>query len=146
MASGGATTAPKANATGKLTGKISHVIRPTPKAVTTTSSTDNCAMERRFARKSITEVRMAAAYSSGGRKPSNTISDDSSETCISGEEGDPDSDQHQQQRRGEPDPISQRRYSKDRGKQAKMVRPIPQRHGSTQTRSAAPTVCKDSDL
>ena len=51
MASGGATTAPKANATGKLTGKISHVIRPTPKAVTTTSSTESCAMDRRFARR-----------------------------------------------------------------------------------------------
>lgn len=89
MASGGATTAPKANATGKLTGRISHVIRPTPKAVTMTSNTDNCAMERRFARKSMTEVRMAAAYSSGGRKPTNTTSDDSSETCIRGRKDTP---------------------------------------------------------
>jgi hypothetical protein len=31
-----------------------------------------------LARKSITEVRMAAAYSSGGRKPSSTTSDVSS--------------------------------------------------------------------
>ena len=78
MASGGATTAPKANATGKLTGKISQVIRPTPKAVTTTSSTESCAMDRRLARKSITEVRMAAAYSNGGRNPISTSSEVSS--------------------------------------------------------------------
>ena len=60
-ASGGATTAPRVNATAKLTGRISQVIRPMPSAVTTTSSTERLAMDRRFARKSITEVRIAAA-------------------------------------------------------------------------------------
>jgi len=40
---------------------MSHVIRPIPRAVTTTSSTERLAMDRRFARKSITEVRIAAA-------------------------------------------------------------------------------------
>ena len=83
-ASGGATTAPSVNATAKLTGRISQVIRPTPSAVTTTSSTERPAMGRRFARKSITEVRIAAAYSNGGRKPSRMISGDSRGTLMVG--------------------------------------------------------------
>ena len=39
-ASGGATTAPKANARAKGTGRISQVIRPIASAVTITSRTD----------------------------------------------------------------------------------------------------------
>jgi hypothetical protein len=60
-ASGGATTAPKAKATAKSTGRISQVIRPMPSAVTTTNPTDRAPIDRLFARKSITEVRIAAA-------------------------------------------------------------------------------------
>jgi hypothetical protein len=60
-ASGGATTAPRANATAKSTGRIHQVIRPTPRAVTTTSSTDSEMIERLLARKSITDVRIAVA-------------------------------------------------------------------------------------
>ena len=60
-ASGGATTAPSANATGKGTGRISQVIRPMPSAVTTPRAPESPALARRFARKSITDVRMAAA-------------------------------------------------------------------------------------
>ena len=39
-ASGGATTAPKANASANGTGRMSQVIRPIPRAVTMMSSTD----------------------------------------------------------------------------------------------------------
>ena len=60
-ASGGATTAPSANATAKSTGSSHQVIRPTPSAVTTTNITDNEMMARLLARKSITEVRIAVA-------------------------------------------------------------------------------------
>ena len=87
-----------------------------PRAVTTTSSTESCAMDRRFARKSITDVRMAAAYSSGGSKPINTSSGDSSGMGTRGRK-EIRSDEHQQ-RRGEPDPIGQRRHGEHRGDQA----------------------------
>ena len=46
------------------------MIRPMPSAVITTKPTDRAPIDRLFARKSITEVRIAAAYSNGGRKPS----------------------------------------------------------------------------
>ena len=48
-------------ATAKGTGRISQVIRPMPSAVITTNPTDSAPMDRLFARKSITEVRIAAA-------------------------------------------------------------------------------------
>ncbi len=60
-ASGGATTAPSANAAGKPMGRIHQVISPTPSAVTTTRSTERAPIARMLARKSISEVRMAVA-------------------------------------------------------------------------------------
>ena len=59
-ASGGATTAPRARATGKVTGRSHQVTTPTPSAVISTSSTDRYAIGRRLCRKSMIEVRIAA--------------------------------------------------------------------------------------
>ncbi len=58
---------------------------------------------------------MAAAYSSGGRKPSNTTSADNSGMLTNGRKETRDPDEHQEQRRGEPEPIRQRRYGEHRG-------------------------------
>lgn len=60
-ASGGATTAPSANATANGTSRTSTANSATPSAVTTTSNTDREAMDRRLARMSMIDVRMAAA-------------------------------------------------------------------------------------
>jgi hypothetical protein len=73
-ASGGATTAPTANATPK--GMPSTHMRkpPTPSAVKSTRPTERLTMTPLLLRKSTSEVRIAAAYSSGGRIPSRTSS------------------------------------------------------------------------
>jgi hypothetical protein len=60
-ASGGATTAPSANATAKGTGSISHETSPTPAAVNRTSPTESPAMATRWALRSISEVPIAVA-------------------------------------------------------------------------------------
>ena len=60
-ASGGATTAPRANATANGTGSSSQVISPIPSAVITTSSTERKAIGRRWVRKSMIEERIAVA-------------------------------------------------------------------------------------
>ena len=83
-ASGGATTPPNAMASGSGTPSSHQTTRPTPSAVKITRPTESSAMPRRFARRSISDVRMAAAYSSGGSSPRSTIS---RSTSISGTPG-----------------------------------------------------------
>ena len=50
------------------------MISPMPRAVTTTSNTERYAIERQLVRKSMIELRIAVAYSSGGRNPTSTTS------------------------------------------------------------------------
>ena len=74
-ASGGATTAPIANASGHpRSGSNRWTTTATPAAVNTTSPTDSSRIGRRLAVKSTREVCTAAAYSSGGSSPSSTTS------------------------------------------------------------------------
>ena len=73
-ASGGATTAPRAKATQKSMPSAHWRKTATPSAVKSTSPTDRLRMTARLLRKSTSDVRIAAAYSSGGRMPSSTIS------------------------------------------------------------------------
>src|SRR6478752_2567152 len=56
-ASGGATTAPSANAAANGTGSSSQVTRPTPRAVNTTRPTERNPIARRLSRKSTSEQR-----------------------------------------------------------------------------------------
>ena len=81
-ASGGATTAPsaKAAATENGFGTTHNATSATHTVVNNVAPTDSTAIADRFARKSTSEVRMAAAYSSGGRTPTSTSSG-SSRTC-----------------------------------------------------------------
>ena len=73
-ASGGETTAPKASAAASGIGSSHQVSRPTVSMVNSTSATARSPIGRMFARISTRDVRIAAAYSSGGRKPSSTSS------------------------------------------------------------------------
>lgn len=73
-ASGGATTAPIAKATPKSRPSTHRRKSATPSAVKSTSPTDRLRMTPRLLRKSTSEVWIAAAYSSGGRMPSSTMS------------------------------------------------------------------------
>ena len=74
-ASGGATTAPIANARGQPRSGSSACDDPaTPAVVKTTSPTDSSRIGRRLALKSTREVCTAAAYSSGGSRPNSTTS------------------------------------------------------------------------
>ena len=77
-ASGGATTAPSANATANGTSRSHHVTSPTPAAVKSTSPTDRPRIGVQLARKSTSDVRIAAAYSRGGSRPTSTTSELSS--------------------------------------------------------------------
>src|SRR5699024_4348597 len=83
-ASGGATTAPSASAAVRGTGRIHHATRPTPMVVKTTSPTESKPIGRLLRRKSISDVRMAAAYSKGGRNPINTRSGVSATSGMNG--------------------------------------------------------------
>ena len=60
-ASGGATTAPSANATAQPTGRTACTSTATPAVVNSTSPTLSSAIGRLFVRKSTSDVRMAAA-------------------------------------------------------------------------------------
>lgn len=73
-ASGGATTAPSATATANGTGSSHHTTAATANVLNSTNPADNRAMVPISARKSTSEVRSAAVYSSGGSNPSSTIS------------------------------------------------------------------------
>ena len=74
-ASGGATMAPAASASGQpSSGTSSLTTAPTPKVVTTTSPTDSSRTVRALVRTSINEVWIAAEYSRGGNRPNSTIS------------------------------------------------------------------------
>ncbi len=79
-ASGGATTAPSAKPTASLTSSIAQTTRPTPTVVNSTSPTLSSAIGRRYVWKSINDVRIDAAYSSGGSRPISTISGVSSKS------------------------------------------------------------------
>jgi len=83
-ASGGATTAPRANATASGTGRSHQTTTPTAKTLTMTSPTDSKAMGRALRRKSMSEVFSAAAYSRGGRNPISTSSGLSSKSGTPG--------------------------------------------------------------
>jgi hypothetical protein len=83
-ASGGATTAPSAKAGAHPIGSSHHASAATPTVVNTTSPTDNRPIGRRFCPKSISEVRRAAAYSSGGSSPISTNSGVSSTLSTNG--------------------------------------------------------------
>ena len=74
-ASGGATTAPMASEIGhEMPGMRACTMAPTPKVVNTTRPTESSRIARRLALKSTSEVWIAAAYKSGGSRPSSTIS------------------------------------------------------------------------
>ncbi len=74
-ASGGATTAPSANAAANdISGMTQCRTRATTSAVKATSPTESSAIGRRLRRKSRTEVRIDAAYRSGGSRPTRTRS------------------------------------------------------------------------
>ena len=78
-ASGGARTAPSANAAGHpRLGTSACTSTATPAAVKTTRPTESSRIGRRLAAKSTSEVCSAAAYSSGGSRPSSTTSGSSS--------------------------------------------------------------------
>ena len=84
-ASGGATTAPSANAAARVSdGSAHHATRPTATVVTATRPTASSASASRTAAKSISEVRIAAAYSSGGSRPTSTRSGSSSKDGTPG--------------------------------------------------------------
>src|SRR4051794_21408131 len=73
-ASGGATTAPSAKAAAKENGggTTNGAVTATTAAVNSVAPTDSSAIDVRLARKSTSEVRIAAAYSSGGSRPTRT--------------------------------------------------------------------------
>src|SRR3954447_3888134 len=75
-ASGGATTAPRAKAAAneKGGGTTHSAVTATTAAVNSVAPTDSSAIDVRFARKSTSDVRTAAAYSSGGISPTRTTS------------------------------------------------------------------------
>src|SRR5215217_5780977 len=75
-ASGGATTAPRQKAAAHENGSgTTHIaVTATTAVVKRVAPTDNSAIDVRLARKSTSEVRMAAAYSSGGSSPTSTTS------------------------------------------------------------------------
>ena len=74
-ASGGATTAPIANAAGQdRPGSRGWTTSATPTVVKATRPTDSSRIGVRLALKSTSEVCSAAAYSSGGSSPTSTIS------------------------------------------------------------------------
>ena len=74
-ASGGATTAPIAIATGQLrSGKTQRRATATATVVAITRPTESSRMGRRLALKSTSEVCRAAAYSKGGSSPKSTTS------------------------------------------------------------------------
>ena len=124
-ASGGATTAPIANAAQNGSGSwpidsatrpSSHqATTPTPRAVNATRPTDSRPMDRRCLEKSTRLVLIAAEYSSGGRNPTSTTSgvelDPRDERQV--RRGDPDDDQ--QQRGRDPYPSRQRGDRRDDG-------------------------------
>ena len=93
-ASGGATTAPIANAAHSGSGSCpsasaiapssQYATSPTPTAVKATSPTDSVPIDRRCLEKSTRLVLIAAEYSSGGRKPTRTTSCDSSTRGTNG--------------------------------------------------------------
>ena len=58
----------------EIAGTIKCTTAPTPNAVKSTSPTESSRIGRRLALKSTSDVCSAAAYSSGGRKPSSTTS------------------------------------------------------------------------
>ena len=60
-ASGGATTAPRASAAGQPIGSSQCATAPTASVVTMTSTTESSTIGRVLARKSMSEVRIAAA-------------------------------------------------------------------------------------
>src|SRR4029453_16059616 len=84
-ASGGATTAPMANAAhhGSV-GSSRCTSAPTPSVVNTTSPTDSSRIGRRLALKSTSEGFSDAEYSNGGSSPTSTTSGAS---CTSGTNG-----------------------------------------------------------
>ena len=74
-ASGGATTAPIASAAHQsIPGNSACTRTPTPNVVMSTRPKLSSRMGRRFALKSTRDVEMAAAYNSGGSRPSSTMS------------------------------------------------------------------------
>ncbi len=74
-ASGGATMAPSANAAAKDSpGTTQRATTATTSAVKATRPTESSAIGRRLRRMSISEVRIAAAYSRGGSSPMRTRS------------------------------------------------------------------------
>ena len=73
-ASGGATTAPMASAAAAEMGSSQAATAPTPSVVAMTNPTDRDPMTGSLLRKSMSEVRTAAAYSSGGSSPTRTMS------------------------------------------------------------------------
>ena len=75
-ASGGATIAPSANAKGKEIGSSAIATRATPAAVKSTNPKDKLMIATRLAATSMSEVCIAAAYSSGGNRPTRTSSGD----------------------------------------------------------------------
>ncbi len=78
-ASGGATTAPRAiAAANEIDGTISHVTKPTAKVHASTKPTESHIRASLVEAKSISEVRIAAAYSRGGSSPTSTSSGSSS--------------------------------------------------------------------
>lgn len=84
-ASGGATTAPRTMAAASETeGTIHHVISPTAKADTITKTTESHRSASLVRAKSTSEVRIAAAYRSGGSSPTSTRSGSSSNEGIPG--------------------------------------------------------------
>ena len=78
-ASGGATAAPRASATGQgMSGTRACSVHPTVNVVTTTAVTDSRITEVRFALMSMIKVCSAEEYSSGGSSPTSTSSGPSS--------------------------------------------------------------------
>ncbi len=74
-ASGGATTAPRAKAAAKdRPGTTQRATTATTSAVNATSPTDSRPIGRRLRRTSMSEVRIEAAYSRGGSRPTSTRS------------------------------------------------------------------------
>ena len=82
-ASGGATTPPSAIAAANPTGMSHHETSPTANAVTRTSRIDSWTIWNTSRLRSMIEVRIAVAYSSGGRNPSRITSESTwtSGTC-----------------------------------------------------------------
>lgn len=83
-ASGGATTAPSAMAAENGMGRSHHVMSPMLNAETTTSPTDSSPMTFLFALRSTIDMRIAAAYNSGGSTPSRISSGENAMVGVSG--------------------------------------------------------------